>query len=332
MVRYPGGRRRLRERNNPEFGMKILSGNSNRPLAEAIGQYLDTPLTRAAIRRFSDMEVFVEILENVRGEDVFVVQSTSFPANDNLMELLVTIDALRRGSAQRITAVIPYFGYARQDRKTGPRTPISAKLVANLITTAGVDRVLTMDLHAGQIQGFFDIPTDNLIAAPVFLKDMEATRAQNGDELVIVSPDVGGVVRARAIASRLGADLAIIDKRREKAGDSEVMNIIGEVSGRRCILVDDIVDSAGTLCNAADALMQKGALAVEAYTTHGVLSGGAVARVTASPLQSLVTTDSIEATESMVAAPNMRQLPIAPLLAEAILRIAENRSVSSLFV
>ena len=312
--------------------MKILSGNSNRPLAEAIGQYLDTPLTRAAIRRFSDMEVFVEIMENVRGEDVFVVQSTSFPANDNLMELLVTIDALRRGSAQRITAVIPYFGYARQDRKTGPRTPISAKLVANLITTAGVDRVLTMDLHAGQIQGFFDIPTDNLIAAPVFLKDMEAARAQNGDELVIVSPDVGGVVRARAIASRLGADLAIIDKRREKAGDSEVMNIIGEISGRRCILVDDIVDSAGTLCNAADALMQKGALAVEAYTTHGVLSGGAVARVTGSPLQSLVTTDSIEATEAMLAAPNMRQLPIAPLLAEAILRIAENRSVSSLFV
>ncbi len=312
--------------------MKILSGNSNRPLAEAIGEYLDTPLTRAAVRRFSDMEVFVEILENVRGEDVFVVQSTSFPANDNLMELLVTIDALRRGSAQRITAVMPYYGYARQDRKTGPRTPISAKLVANLITTAGVDRVLTMDLHAGQIQGFFDIPTDNLFAAPVFLEDIATTRAKHGDELVIVSPDVGGVVRARAIASRLGADLAIIDKRREKAGESEVMNIIGEVSGRRCILVDDIVDSAGTLCNAAEALMQQGAKAVEAYTTHGVLSGGAVARVTASPLESLVTTDSIQATESVEAAPNIRQLPIAPLLAEAILRISENRSVSSLFV
>jgi ribose-phosphate pyrophosphokinase len=318
--------------NNPGNGMKILSGNSNRPLAEAIGDYLDTPLTRAAIRRFSDMEVFVEILENVRGEDVFVVQSTSFPANDNLMELLVIIDALRRSSARRITAVIPYYGYARQDRKTGSRTPISAKLVANLITTAGADRVLTVDLHAGQIQGFFDIPTDNLFAAPVFLNDIQAARAQNGEELVIVSPDVGGVVRARAIASRLGADLAIIDKRREKAGESEVMNIIGEVADRRCILVDDIVDSAGTLCNAAEALMLKGAKAVQAYTTHGVLSGGAVARVTASPLESLVTTDSIQATEAVEAASNIRQLPIAPLLAEAILRIAENRSVSSLFV
>ncbi len=310
--------------------MKILSGNSNRPLAEAISACLNVPLTKAAIRRFSDLEVFVEILENVRGEDVFVIQSTSYPANDNLMELLVSIDALRRGSAQRITAVIPYYGYARQDRKTGPRTPISAKLVANLVTTAGADRVLTMDLHAGQIQGFFDVPTDNLYAEPVFLKDIEESRA-DGEELVIVSPDVGGVIRARSVAKRLGAELAIIDKRREKAGVSEVMHIIGDVSDRRCILVDDIVDSAGTLCNAADALMQAGAKAVQAYTTHGVLSGGAVSRVAASPLESLVTTDSIQATEAMRVAHNIRQITIAPLLAEAILRIAENRSVSSLF-
>ena len=310
--------------------MKILSGNSNRPLAEAISACLNAPLTKAAIRRFSDLEVFVEILENVRGEDVFIIQSTSYPANDNLMELLVSIDALRRASAQRITAVIPYYGYARQDRKTGSRTPISAKLVANLITTAGADRVLTMDLHAGQIQGFFDIPTDNLFAAPVFLNDIEKSRAE-GEELVIVSPDVGGVVRARAVAKRLGAELAIIDKRREKAGVSEVMHIIGDVKDRRCILVDDIVDSAGTLCNAAAALMQDGAKAVQAYTTHGVLSGGAVARVSASPLESLMTTDSIQATEAMRVAHNIRQITIAPLLAEAILRIAENRSVSSLF-
>ena len=310
--------------------MKILSGNSNRPLAEAISACLNAPLTKAAIRRFSDLEVFVEILENVRGEDVFIIQSTSYPANDNLMELLVSIDALRRASAQRITAVIPYYGYARQDRKTGSRTPISAKLVANLITTAGADRVLTMDLHAGQIQGFFDIPTDNLFAAPVFLNDIEKSRAE-GEELVIVSPDVGGVVRARAVAERLGAELAIIDKRREKAGVSEVMHIIGDVKDRRCILVDDIVDSAGTLCNAAEALMQDGAKAVQAYTTHGVLSGGAVARVSASPLESLMTTDSIQATEAMRVAHNIRQITIAPLLAEAILRIAENRSVSSLF-
>jgi ribose-phosphate pyrophosphokinase len=310
--------------------MKILSGNSNRPLAEAISACLNAPLTKAAIRRFSDLEVFVEILENVRGEDVFIIQSTSYPANDNLMELLVSIDALRRASAQRITAVIPYYGYARQDRKTGSRTPISAKLVANLITTAGADRVLTMDLHAGQIQGFFDIPTDNLFAAPVFLNDIEKSRAE-GEELVIVSPDVGGVVRARAVAKRLGAELAIIDKRREKAGVSEVMHIIGDVKDRRCILVDDIVDSAGTLCNAAEALMQDGAKAVQAYTTHGVLSGGAVARVSSSPLESLMTTDSIQATEAMRVAHNIRQITIAPLLAEAILRIAENRSVSSLF-
>ena len=309
--------------------MKIVSGNSNKPLAEAISAYLNLPVTKASVRRFSDMEVFVEIQENVRGEDVFVIQSTSYPANDNLMELLVAIDALRRGSARRITAVIPYFGYARQDRKSGPRTPISAKLVANMITTAGADRVLTMDLHAGQIQGFFDIPVDNLYAAPVLTKDVEETT--NGEGLVVVSPDVGGVVRARALAKRLGADLAIIDKRREKAGVSEVMNIIGEVDERRCILIDDIVDSAGTLCNAAVALKAKGASAVTAYVTHGVLSGGAVARVSASPMESLVVTDSIMATEAMRVSHNIRQLTIAPLIAEAIRRISDESSVSSLF-
>jgi len=310
--------------------MKILSCNSNRPLAEAISAYLHVPLTEAAVRRFSDMEVFVEILENVRGEDVFVIQSTSYPANDNLMELLVTIDALRRGSARRITAVIPYFGYARQDRKTGPRTPISAKLVANLITTAGANRVLTIDLHAGQIQGFFDIPTDNLVGLPVFAKDI-VEKVKNGGDVTIVSPDVGGVVRARALAQRIDADLAIIDKRRERAGVSEVMNIIGDVEGQRCILFDDIVDSAGTLCNAAVALTEAGATSVMAYVTHGVLSGGAVARVTSSPLQTLVITDSILGTEAVRVAQNIRQLTIAPLLGEAIRRIAESKSVSSLF-
>ncbi|EKE68627.1 MULTISPECIES: ribose-phosphate pyrophosphokinase [Oceanibaculum] len=309
--------------------MKVLTGNSNRPLAEAVCACLNIPLTNASVKRFSDMEVFVEIHENVRGEDVFVIQSTSYPANDNLMELLVTLDALRRGSARRVTAVLPYYGYARQDRKSGPRTPISAKLVANLITVAGADRVLTMDLHAGQIQGFFDIPTDNLFAAPVFTKDIQ--ERFNGEELVIVSPDVGGVVRARAIAKRLNADLAIIDKRRERAGVSEVMHVIGEVKGRHCILVDDIVDSGGTLCNAAVALMEKGAQSVEAYVTHGVLSGGAVARITSSALNSLVTTDSIMATEAMRVARNIRQLTIAPLIAEAMQRISEERSVSSLF-
>jgi ribose-phosphate pyrophosphokinase len=313
--------------------MKILTGNSNRPLAEAISAYLHLPLTQASIRRFSDMEVFVEINENVRGEDVFVVQSTSFPANDNLMELLVIIDALRRGSARRITAVIPYYGYARQDRKSGPRTPISAKLVANLITVAGADRVLTLDLHAGQIQGFFDIPTDNLFAGPVLTKDLRERFLGNGQarNLTIVSPDVGGVVRARAVAKRLDADLAIIDKRRERAGVSEVMNIIGEVSGQRCILVDDIVDSAGTLCNAAIALKEAGAASVSAYVTHGVLSGGAVARVSASPIESLVITDSIMATEAVRVSQTVRQLTIAPLIAEAMRRISEERSVSSLF-
>ncbi|MGE5546091.1 MAG: ribose-phosphate pyrophosphokinase [Solirubrobacterales bacterium] len=309
--------------------MKILACNSNRPLAEAIAEYLNMSITKASIRRFSDMEVFVEIHENVRGEDVFVIQSTCYPANDNLMELLVTLDALRRGSARRITAVIPYFGYARQDRKSGPRTPISAKLVANLITTAGADRVVTLDLHSGQIQGFFDIPLDNLYAAPVFVNDIRAR--YTGDNVMVVSPDVGGVVRARAIASRIDADLAIIDKRRERAGVSEVMNIIGDVKGRRCILVDDIVDSAGTLCNAAEALMKAGATSVAAFVTHGVLSGGAVARVTSSPLEQLVITDSIPATEAVKMAHNIRQVTIAPLMAESIQRISEERSVSSLF-
>ena len=309
--------------------MKVLACNSNRPLAEAIGASLNLPLTKATIRRFSDMEVFVEILENVRGEDVFVVQSTSYPANDNLMELLVALDALKRGSARRVTTVIPYYGYARQDRKSGPRTPISAKLVANLISVAGANRVLTLDLHAGQIQGFFDIPLDNLFAAPVFIKDIQEKFA--GKDLVIVSPDVGGVVRARAIARRLECDLAIIDKRRERAGVSEVMNVIGDVKNRYCVIADDIVDSAGTLCNAAEALVAAGAKSVSAYVTHGVLSGGAVARVVASPLDVLVITDSIEATPDMRVARNIRQLTIAPLMAEAIVRIAEERSVSSLF-
>ena len=310
--------------------MKIITGNSNRPLADAICRFLDMPLTRALVKRFSDMEVFVEIQENVRGEDVFIVQPTSYPANDHLMELLVSIDALKRGSARRITAVIPYFGYARQDRKSGPRTPISAKLVANLITVAGADRILTLDLHAGQIQGFFDIPTDNLFAAPVFVEDIKA-KFGSVEDVTIVSPDVGGVVRARAIAKKLGCDLAIIDKRREQAGVSEVMNVIGDVQGRRCILVDDIVDSAGTLCNAAVALKQYGATSVMAYVTHGVLSGGAVARVEASPIDQLVTTDSIAATPAIEKAPNIRQLAIAPLMGEAIKRVSEEKSVSSLF-
>ena len=309
--------------------MKVIAGNGNRPLAQAISDYLEVPLTAASIRNFADKEVFVEIEENVRGEDVFVVQSTSYPANDTLMELLVAIDALKRGSARRITAVIPYFGYARQDRKTGPRTPISAKLVANLITIAGAHRVLTMDLHAGQIQGFFDIPTDNLFAAPVFSSDIK--QVFGAEAPVIVSPDVGGVVRARAIARRLDSELAIIDKRRPRAGVSEVMNIIGEVGGRRCVIVDDIVDSAGTLCNAAVALMEEGASGVSAYVSHGVLSGGAVDRVTASPIDMLVTTDSIEATEAMQDADNIRQITVAPLLGEAVLRITQSRSVSSLF-
>ena len=310
--------------------MKLIAGNSNQPLAEAISNCLEVPLTKASIRRFADNEIFVEINENVRGEDVFVIQSTSFPANDHLMELLVIIDALRRGSARRITAVIPYYGYARQDRKTGPRTPISAKLVANLVTTAGADRVLTMDLHAGQIQGFFDIPVDNLVAGGEFTKDIK--EQVGGGKLMVVSPDVGGVVRARAIARRLQADLAIIDKRRERAGVSEVMNVIGDVSGRDCIMIDDIVDSAGTLCNAAIALKDRGATSVRAYVTHGVLSGGAVERVAKSPLNELVITDSIVATEAVRNSKNIRQRSIARLMADAIDRISNERSVSSLFV
>jgi len=309
--------------------MKLVAGNSNRALSESIASYLNLPLTKSVVRRFADMEVFVEIQENVRGEDVFVIQSTSYPANDHLMELLIIIDALRRASARRITAVLPYFGYARQDRKPGPRAPISAKLVANLITTAGADRVLTLDLHAGQIQGFFDIPTDNLFGAPVLTQDIQDH--YNGEDLMVVSPDVGGVVRARAIAKRIGADLAIVDKRRERAGESEVMNIIGDVKGRTCLLVDDIVDSAGTLCNAAEALLGKGATQVSAYVTHGVLSGGAVARVSASQLKELVITDSIMPTEAVKSAPNIRAVTIAPLIGEAMLRTAEERSVSSLF-
>jgi len=310
--------------------MKIMTGNSNLPLARAIAGYLEMPLTEAAVRRFADEEVFVEIHENVRGEDVFVVQSTSFPANDNLMELLICIDALRRASAKRITAVVPYFGYARQDRKPGPRTPISAKLVANLITTAGADRVLAVDLHAGQIQGFFDIPTDNLYAAPVMAADVLAR--SGGQDLMVVSPDVGGVVRARALAKRLdNAPLAIVDKRRDKPGQSEVMNIIGDVKGRSCILIDDIIDSGGTLCNAAQALMDAGAASVTAYLTHGVLSGGAVARVEGSALKELVITDTIQPTEAALASSKIRVLSIAPLIGEAIRRIADESSVSSLF-
>ncbi|MBA5775754.1 ribose-phosphate pyrophosphokinase [Stappia sp. F7233] len=309
--------------------MKIVAGNSNRALAEEISAYLDVPLASCQVRRFADQEIFIEIQENVRGEDVFVLQSTSYPANDHLMELLILIDALRRSSARRITAVIPYFGYARQDRKPGPRTPISAKLVANLITHAGADRVLTLDLHAGQIQGFFDIPTDNLYAAPVMTRDIKE-RYEQGTAMV-VSPDVGGVVRARALAKRIDAPLAIVDKRRERPGESEVMNIIGDVSGRDCILVDDIVDSGGTLCNAAEALLNKGAKSVTAYITHGVLSGGAVARVSASKLKELVITNSIEPTAAVLAAPNIRTISIAPLMGEAINRTALEKSVSSLF-
>ena len=310
--------------------MKLMTGNSNLQLARDIAAYLEMPVTDASVRRFADEEVFVEINENVRGEDVFVIQSTGYPANDNLMELLICIDALKRASAKRITAVVPYFGYARQDRKPGPRTPISAKLVANLITVAGASRVLTMDLHAGQIQGFFDIPTDNLFASPVIAADIRARYPT--ENLTMVSPDVGGVVRARSLAKRLNnAPLAIVDKRRERAGESEVMNIIGDVDGRTCILIDDIVDSAGTLCNAAAALKQQGATEVFAYCTHGVLSGGAAARVMASELKELVVTDSIWSGEDDAKDGKIRRLTVAPLLAEAIRRIADEASVSSLF-
>ncbi len=309
--------------------MKIVSGNSNRPLAEAIAQHTGQPLAKAQVRRFADMEVFVEIQENVRGEDVFIVQSTSFPANDHLMELLIITDALRRSSARRITAVLPYFGYARQDRRASGRTPISAKLVANMITTAGADRVLTIDLHAGQIQGFFDIPTDNLYGAPVMVKDIKSRL--DTKNVMVVSPDVGGVVRARALAKRIDAPLAIVDKRRERAGESEVMNIIGDVEGKSCILVDDIVDSGGTLCNAADALIARGARDVSAYITHGVLSGGAVSRIAASQLKELVITDSIQPTEAVKLARNIRVITVSDLLSEAIKRTASEESVSSLF-
>jgi ribose-phosphate pyrophosphokinase len=309
--------------------MKIVAGNSNRPLAEAISQYLKVPLAKGQVKRFADMEIFVEIQENVRGQDVFVIQSTSFPANDNLMELLILIDALKRASARRITAAIPYYGYARQDRKPGPRTPISAKLVANLIERAGADRVLTLDLHAGQIQGFFDIPTDNLFAAPVMVRDIQEQYAVKN--LVVVSPDVGGVVRARGLAKRIEAPIAICDKRRERPGESEVLNVIGEVDGKRCVLIDDIVDSGGTIVNAAEALFEKGATEVIAYITHGVLSGGAVSRIQNSRLKALVITDSILPTEAIRAAKNIRVLPIAPLIGEAILRTSREESVSSLF-
>lgn len=309
--------------------MKLIAGNSNRALAEAISAHLNMPLAAATIKRFSDMEVFVEIQENVRGQDVFVLQSTSYPANDNMMELLITIDALRRGSAKRITAVIPYYGYARQDRKTGGRTPISAKLVANLITAAGADRVLAMELHAGQIQGFFDVPVDNLNVAPIFVPDIEKKFV--GQDIIMVSPDVGGVLRARAFAKKLNVDLAIIDKRREKAGVSEVMNVIGEVEGKVCILVDDIVDSGGTLCNAAQALKDNGAKSVHAYIVHGVLSGGAVSRIENSAIERMVITDTIAATEAVRMSKNIEQLSVAGLMGEAMLRISEERSISELF-
>jgi ribose-phosphate pyrophosphokinase len=309
--------------------IKLVAGNSNRPLAEAIASYIKVPVAKGVVRRFADMEIFVEIQENVRGQDCFVLQSTSFPANDNLMELLILIDALKRASAGRINAVIPYYGYARQDRKPGPRTPISAKLVANLIERAGADRVLSLDLHAGQIQGFFDIPTDNLFAAPTIARDIQERFP--GHNLVVVSPDVGGVVRARALAKRINAPIAICDKRRERPGESEVMNVIGDVRGMRCVLIDDIVDSGGTLVNAAEALLKNGATEVMAYITHGVLSGGAVSRIAQSRLKSLVITDSIQPTEVIRAAKNIRVLSIAGLLGEAIMRTSREESVSSLF-
>jgi ribose-phosphate pyrophosphokinase len=309
--------------------MKVFAGNSNRHLAEAVCNYLNVPLGKASVRRFADQEIFVEIQENVRGEDIFVVQSTSFPTNDHLMELLIMIDAMRRSSAKRITAVLPYFGYARQDRRASGRTPISAKLVANLITEAGADRVLTLDLHAGQIQGFFDIPTDNLFALPILTRDIKAN--YDLKNVMVVSPDIGGVVRARALAKRLDCLLAIVDKRRERPGESEVMNIIGEVNGKDCLLIDDIVDSGGTLCNAAEALLARGASSVTAYITHGVLSGGAVTRVTSSMLRELVITDSIQPTTAVQSAPNIRVITTANLIGEAINRTSQEESVSSLF-
>ncbi len=309
--------------------MKLISCNSNPVLAQSVSDYLGVPLTRTDVKRFADQEVFVEIHDNVRGQDVFVIQSTSYPANDHIMELLVCLDALKRASARRVTAVMPYFGYARQDRKMGSRTPISAKLVANLSTAAGASRVLTIDLHAGQIQGFFDIPLDHLYGAPVMVEDIKK-HYEKPSEIVVVSPDVGGVVRARALAKRIGAGLAIVDKRRERAGESEVMNIIGEIDGRDCIMVDDIVDSAGTLCNAAAALKEQGAKSVSAYVTHGVLSGKAFERIESSVLSSMVITDTIGITEAVESCKNMRVVSVAPLLGEAIKRISEETSVSSL--
>ena len=309
--------------------MKIVSGNSNLPLAKRISTHLGVPLVDATIKKFPDKEIFVEIKENVRGEDVFVIQSTSFPANDHVMELLITIDALKRGSAKRIAAIVPYYGYARQDRKSGPRTPISAKLVANLISIAGADRALMVDLHAGQIQGFFDIPTDNLFAAPVFIEDIKS-KFQSKDT-IIISPDVGGVVRARAIAKRVNCDLAIIDKRRERASVSEVVNIIGEVSKKNCILIDDICDTAGTLTNAATALKNKNAKSVYAYITHGVLSNPAIERIEKSPIDKMIITDSILPRDDVINSDKIEILSIAPLIGEAIGRITDNRSVSSLF-
>ena len=309
--------------------MKLVTGNSNLKLAKNIADYVGVGLSKCEVKRFADKEIFVEMHENVRGEDVFVIQSTSFPANDNLMELLIIIDTLRRASAKRITAVVPYFGYARQDRKPGPRTPITSKLVANMIDKAGANRVLTLDLHAGQIQGFFDIPTDNLFAAPVLTSNIK-DKIKNKTP-IIVSPDVGGVVRARIIASRIGADLAIVDKRREKAGESEVMNIIGDVEGRACFIIDDIVDSAGTLCNASNALLEQGATEVYAYVTHGVLSGEAVERVNNSSLTKLVLTDTIEESDSVLKSNKIEVISISSLLGEAIKRISDEKSVSSLF-
>lgn len=311
--------------------MKLIAGNGSKNLTQAIAAELGLAVAKSNVYRFADMEIFAEIGENVRGNNIFIVQSTSFPANDHLMELLITIDALRRASAGRITAVVPYFGYARQDRKTGSRTPITAKLVANMITNAGVDRMMTMDLHAGQIQGFFDIPTDNLFAAPVFLRDMTNITKDKAEKTTVVSPDIGGVVRARGIAARLGADLAIIDKRRQQAGQSEVMNIIGEVSGRVCILVDDIIDSAGTLCNAANSLKEEGAADVYAYITHGVLSGEALDKINASQLKEIIITDTIQPTEKTLRCDKIRIISIAPLMAEAIRRTHIGESVSSLF-
>ena len=309
--------------------MKLVTGNSNLKLASDISKYVGLELSNCDVKRFADNEIFVEMKENVRGEDVFVIQSTSFPANDNLMELLIIIDTLRRASAKRITAVVPYFGYARQDRKPGPRTPITSKLVANMIDKAGANRVLTMDLHAGQIQGFFDIPTDNLFAAPVLVEDIKSKLTSNTP--IVVSPDVGGVVRARIIAKRIGADLAIVDKRREKAGESEVMNIIGDVKGKECFMIDDIVDSAGTLCNASDALIREGATKVYSYVTHGVLSGKAVERVNKSSLTKLLITDTIEESDAVKKSDKIDVISISSLLGEAIKRISDEKSVSSLF-